>query len=81
MVDDEDKLVDWAILVFDASNAGDDSNVITRIYNSDEEVVMEFDHIFPELDNVLQGEIWTWMLRFSGNDSFFFPREGMWLSK
>lgn len=81
VVDDEDKLVDWAILVFDASNAADDSNVITRIYNSDEEVVMEFDHIFPYLDNVKQLEIWTWMLRISGNDSFFFPREGMWLSK
>lgn len=77
VVDDEDKLVDWAILVFDASNAWDNSNDIDTIRNSNWEIVMQFDHIFPYLTNVEQWEIWTWMLRIYGNDIFFFPREGM----
>ena len=81
VVDDTDQLVDWAILVFDASNASSDSNDIDTIRNSNWEIVMELRYIFPNLDNVKQWEVWTWMLRFSGNDSFFFPWEWIGMSK
>ena len=81
VVDDEDKLVDWAILVFDASNAPSDNNPITNIYNSDEELVLEVDHSFPNLDNVSQSSVWTWMLRKVWDYNYFFPWEWMEMRK
>lgn len=81
VVDDADTLVDWAILVFDASNASSDSNDIDTIRNSNWEIVMELRYIFPNLDNVKQWEVWTWMLRILGDNIAFFPREGIGMSK